>query len=148
MINYKEIVDLFETAVSDHKYLKYFRFGTLDNIDSTINSPLPMAFLRPMTSPGLITGTDGRSRELTFELYVLDQPKLSDEDGRVVLSNTEQALYDLYSFFYDGSYQQELDITMATIIPVNEAFQNRLSGWVATISIVTSAKGISYCNIP
>jgi hypothetical protein len=95
-----------------------------------------------------VTGTSGRSRELTFELYVLDQPKISDEDGRVVLSNTEQALYDLFSFFYDGSYQQSLDIQMDTLIPVNEAFQNRLSGWVATIRIITSAQGISYCNIP
>ena len=148
MINYKEIVDLFETAVRDHAYLKYFRHGTIDNIDVAVNAPLPMAFLRPLQSVGLVTGTSGRNRELTFELYVLDQPKTSDEDGRLVLSNTEQASYDLFSFFYDGSYQQSMDIEMDSIIPVNEAFQNRLSGWVSTIRIITSAQGISYCNIP
>ena len=148
MINYKEIVDLFQTAVTDHSYLQYFKHGTIDNIDVAVNSPLPMAFLRPLQSIGLVTGTSARQRELTFELYVLDQPKISDEDGRLVLSNTEQALYDLFSFFYDGSYQQSMDIEMDSIIPVNEAFQNRLSGWVATIRIQTSAQGITYCNIP
>lgn len=148
MINYKDIVDLFETAVTEHSYLQHFKHGTIDNIDVAVNSPLPMAFLRPLQSTGLLTGTSGRNRELTFELYVLDQPKISDEDGRLVLSNTEQASYDMFSFFYDGSYQQSMDIEMDSIIPVNEAFQNRLSGWVSTIRIITSAQGVSYCNIP
>ena len=103
--------------------------------------------MRPLSSQGL-SGQDGRVRTLTFEMYSLDVPKISDEDRRVSLSNTEQGLYDVYGYILDGPAQYDFGMTFGNIVPLIEAFGDKASGWVATINLESTASGISYCNIP
>jgi hypothetical protein len=104
-------------------------------------------FMRPMSSPGL-SGQDGRVRTLTFELYSLDVPRLSDHDNRISLSNTEQGIYDVYGFILDGPVQYDFDMSFINLVPLIEAFGDKAAGWVATINLESTASGISYCNIP
>jgi len=147
MINFNEIVNLFELAVNENQFYKGFGFGSIDNLDSAVNTGYPLLFIRPMSSPGL-SGVDGRVRTLTFELYSLDVPKLSDQDRRVSLSNTEQGIYDVYGYILDGPVQYDLQITMSNIVPLVEAFGDKAAGWLSTINIVGTGTGITYCNIP
>lgn len=146
MVSYNEIVNTIELAVSQNPYYKGFAHGGIEKIDAAVNRGYPLFFLRPMTSQGLL-GIDGRERFLTFEFYSLDVPKVSDEDCRKSLSNTEQGLYDIFAWINDGPVQYDLQITMSNIVPLLEAFQDRAVGWVATINILTDAVGVSYCEI-
>jgi len=147
MTTYNELINLFENAtLNEINYFKGFAHGGIEKIDAVVNQGYPLLFVRPMSSPGL-TGVDGRQRELVFEIYSLDVPKISRDDYRVAMSNTEQGLLDFYSYILDGPVQYDLQITMSQIVPVLEVFQDRAVGWVMTITIITDAVGVSYCDI-
>jgi len=49
--------------------------------------------------------------------------------------------------FGQTNIQQTYDITLQNILPVNEAFQDRVFGWVATINVTTPFK-LDYCSYP
>ena len=131
--NYKsfnEVVGAFEDASNAHLAINTFHFGTIDKLDaSSQNVEYPYIFLRPLSSPGL----QGNIRTLAFEMYSLDVPKLTDAGVEYIMADTEQYVYDLVSYFRDGANQQESWVDLINITPVNEAFNDRTYGWVATI---------------
>ena len=145
---YKDIVGYFEDACTAHLAIKQFAEGPIDYLDANSqNIKYPFVFLRPLVSPG-INETSG-TRSLTFELYCLDVPKLSDESPLQVKSNTELYLYDVVSYISYGPVgnQNGFAVTINNITPVNEAFQDRVYGWVGNIT--TSEQAIyNYCNYP
>lgn len=144
MRTYQQIVEIFETAANDHLAIKSFASGPLSYLDSNNqNIRYPFVFLRPITSPGLVDNT----HSLTFELYSLDVPKVSDENALKVMSNTELYLYDIGAYIRRGPEQQTIDFAMANINPVNEAFQDRVYGWVANVTVSEFAV-YNYCNYP
>jgi hypothetical protein len=144
MRSYKEVVEYFESAANAHLAVKSFASGPLDYLDSNSqNIRYPFVFLRPITSIGLT----GNVRSLTFELYSLDVPKVSDENALLVMSNTEQYLYDIGAYIRRGAEQQTMDFEMTNLNPVNEAFQDRVFGWVSTV-IYTEPAVYNYCNFP
>ena len=144
MRSYKEIVEIFESAANAHIAVKSFASGPISVLDTqNQNTKYPFVFLRPITSIGL----SGNVRSLTFELYSLDVPSVSDEDAILVMSNTEQYLYDLGSYIRRGAEQQTMDFEMTSLNPVNEAFQDRLYGWVSNV-IYTEPAVYNFCNFP
>jgi len=150
MKTFKQVVEFFESAANDSLVVNTFKFGTIDKLDaSDQNVYYPYVFLRPVTSPGLVLNPNGVSgtRTLTFELYSLDVPKLTESDYLGVMSDTEQTLYDIIGYVNRGVEQQNAFITLTNIAPVNEAFQDRLYGFVATLNY-SEAGIIDYCNFP
>ena len=134
---YKQIVDTFEAACTAHLAIKAFAEGSLDYLDaSSQNIKYPYIFLRPLTSNGIILDANGISgaRSLTFELYALDVPLLSNASPVQIKSDTEQYIYDIISWFNLGAQQQTEYLTLQNITPVDEAFNDRAYGWAATIS--------------
>lgn len=147
MTTYNELINLFENiTLNQINYFKGFGHGGIEKIDAVVNQGYPLLFVRPMSSPGL-TGVDGRQRELVFEIYSLDVPKISIDDNRVALSNTEQGLLDFYATLLDGPSQYDVQVIMNGIVPALEVFQDRAVGWVMTITIITDAVGVTYCDI-
>ena len=145
--NYKsfsEVVGLFGDACNKHLAINTFAYGTIDKLDSTIQNVIyPYVFLRPLSSQGL----QNNVRTLQFEMYSIDVPKLTESDYLGVMSDTEQYVYDIISYFRDGAYQQELWCDLTNITPVNEAFNDRVYGWVATSSF--NEEGVyNYCDFP
>jgi hypothetical protein len=145
MRTFLEIVNKFESAANYHTYIQSFGFGSLDKLNDKINQPYPLAWLRPMTSQGI---TAFGSRTLSFELYILDIPKVTDTDYTQILSDSERVMYDFYTYFYDGQDQQNYTVTLTQLVPLNEAFQDRMAGWVSTFDVQTKTDGLTYCNIP
>lgn len=146
MQTYSDIVGYFETAANEHLAVKHFAEGAIDYLDANSqNIKYPFIFLRPLVSPGL----SGNIRTLTFELYSLDVPKLSNQSPLLVKSNTELYIYDIlgYMRFNNTSTPYGLDFTLANITPVNEAFNDRVYGWVANINVTEDAV-YNYCNYP
>lgn len=144
MRTYKDVVEIFETAANEHLAIQSFASGPIDYLDSNSqNIKYPFIFLRPITSTGLV----GNVRSLTFELYSLDVPKVSDANALTVMSNTELYLYDIGAYIRRGPYQQDMDFTMTNLNPVNEAFQDRVFGWVTTFNYTEPAV-YNYCNFP
>jgi hypothetical protein len=146
MKTYKQIVETFEAAATAHIPTKMFAEGAIDYLDANSqNIKYPFMFLRPLASAGL----QNQTRTLTFELYSLDVPKLSNESPLEVKSRTELYVYDVLSYVNYGPVNNTnwMTATMANIVPVNEAFNDRVYGWVASIQL--SEAGIfNYCFYP
>ena len=143
-LTYSQIIDQFQNACNAHLAINQFDTGTLDYLDANaVNKKYPYVYLRPLTSTGVVD----KVRGLTFELYSMDVPKLSDESPVKVLSNTEMYIYDLLAYFNVGNYQTYYQVDITSIAPVNEAFQDRVFGWVATIDVLTPFKW-DYCDYP
>lgn len=142
--DFTDVVGLFESACDAHLAINTFKFGTIDKLDASLQNVIyPYIFLRPLSSVGL----QGNVRQLTFEMYSLDIPKLTESDYLGVMSDTEQYVYDLISYFSLGTYQQELFVNLQNITPVNEAFNDRTYGWVATLTY--NEEGVyNYCDFP
>lgn len=150
MKTYKEVVTEFSASCAQHLAIKSFAEGSIDYLDaSSQNIKYPYIFLRPVASPGVNLDPNGVSgtRSLTFELYSLDIPKLSDASPLKIKSDTEQYIYDIISWFNLGSVQQTEWITLQGILPVDEAFEDRAYGWVATITY-NDTYVLDYCAFP
>jgi len=145
MKTYKQVVDTFEAAATAHIPTKMFAEGAIDYLDANSqNIKYPFMFLRPLVSPGLQNNT----RTLTFELYSLDVPKLSDQSPLQVKANTELWLYDIISYLRLGpTNDYGLSCDLVNMTPVNEAFNDRVYGWVAQINVTEDAV-YNYCNFP
>ena len=144
-LTYAQIITAFEQACDAHLQIASFDSGTLDFLDASAQNRLyPFVFMRPMSA--LLAD---RTRTLTFELYSLDQPALKSQSNVDVISNTEQYIYDLMAWFDFGpaSRQQTYEVNTTNIAPVNEAFQDRVFGWVATVDVITPFN-LDYCNYP
>ena len=150
MKTYKEVVETFQSASAAHLAIKSFAEGALDYLDaSSQNVKYPYIFLRPLTSPGINLNPNGISgtRSLTFELYSLDVPKLSDASPLKIKSDTEQYIYDLIAYVNLGSAQQTEFCTLQNITPVDEAFNDRAYGWVGVFTY-TDIFVLDYCAFP
>jgi hypothetical protein len=144
MTSYKDIIGQFETATTLHQGISEFSYGTLDQLDGvTQNIDYSYMFLRPLQSIGLQNNT----RTLTFELYSLDVPKLDDPQGLQVMTQTEFAIYDIAGYFNRGPLQQTTQVNINNITPVNEAFMDRVYGWVANITYFEQGV-FNYCVFP
>jgi len=149
---YQYIVEQFRTACSEHLAIKEFGEGSIDRLDSlNQNVKYPYAFLRPIQSNGMILNANGVSgtRRLNFEFYVMDIPQLTDTDVLKLQSQCEIYVYDIISWFNLGpaSRSQEEFITLNSISPLYEAFNDRVAGWVANLTINTYGT-LDFCNFP
>ena len=143
---YNEIVNYFQDACDAHAGIKSFAEGAIDYLDANSqNIKYPFVFLRPLVSQGINANT----RSLTFELYALDVPKLSDESPLLVKSRTELLIYDVMSYMNYGPVNDTnwMSITMNNMTPVNEAFNDRVYGWVSNVTL-QEAGIFNYCFYP
>jgi len=144
-VTYAQIVNAFQQACDAHLQIASFDSGTIDYLDASAqNRRYPFVFLRPLSSVVI-----DRIKTTNFELYSLDVPKVSAGNNLDVVSNTETYIYDLMAWFDFGpaSRSQSWGVTMTNNAPVNEAFQDRVFGWVANIN-VTTPFNLDYCNYP
>ncbi len=143
---YKDIVGYFEEACDKHLGIASFAEGAIDYLDANSqNIKYPFVFLRPLVSPGITANT----RSLIWEMYTLDVPKLSNETPIDVKSRTEILQYDVMSYINYGPVNDTnwMTATMANLTPVNEAFNDRVYGWVSQVTL--SEAGIfNYCFYP
>ena len=150
MKSYQEVVETFQSASNAHLAINSFAEGALDYLDaSSQNIKYPYIFLRPLTSNGIVLNANGISgeRTLTFEMYSLDIPKLSDASPLKIKSDTEQYIYDLIAYVNLGSQQQTEYCTLQNITPVDEAFNDRAYGWVGVVNF-TDTYVLDYCSFP
>lgn len=144
-IPYYTIVDQVRQACDEHIAIASFDTGTIDYLDSSsVNRLYPYIFLRPMSANIL-----DKQRILTFEIYSLDKPTDRTQNHTDIMSDTELYLYDLQAWFNQGPAirQQVYLFNFNSIIPVNEAFQDRLFGWMGNVEIITPWSS-DYCGYP
>jgi hypothetical protein len=150
MKTYQQVVETFQSASNAHLAINSFAEGAIDYLDaSSQNIRYPYIFLRPVASPGINLNENGISgtRSLTFEMYSMDIPQLKNASPLKIKSDTEQYIYDLISYINLGSAQQTEWCTLQGILPVDEAFNDRVYGWVATITYNDSYV-LDYCAFP
>ena len=147
---YQTIVEQFRTACSEHLAINEFGEGSIDRLDSlTQNVKYPFAFLRPITSQGMVLNTNGVSgaRALNFEFIMIDVPQLTDTDVLKLQSQCEIYIYDIIAYLNLGQYQQSEYITLNSITPLYESFNDRVAGWNASITVNTYGT-LDFCNFP
>jgi len=147
---YQYIVEEFRTACNEHLAINSFGEGSIDRLDSlTQNVKYPLAFLRPLNSQGMVLSINGVSgaRALNFEFFMLDVPQLTDTDVLKLQSQTEVYIYDVIAYFNLGAQQQEQYITLNSITPLYESFNDRVCGWNANITVNTYGT-LDFCNYP
>jgi hypothetical protein len=150
MNTFAQVVERFQSASLNHASIETFSYGDLEELDSTSqNVAYPYIFLRPITSPGMNINNIGTSgtRTLTFELYSIDVPPLDESNYLSLMSNTEQYIYDIIAYMNLGSQQQREWVTLNSITPVSEAFNDRAYGWVALVNY-TDMGTLDYCAYP
>jgi len=147
---YYQIVKEFELACTEHLAIKTFGEGSIDRLDSLIqNVRYAFAFLRPLQSTGMVLNQNGVSgaRSLNFEFYMMDIPQLTDEDVLKIHSQCEINIYDIIAYFNLGNSQQVEYITLNSILPLYESFNDRVAGWVANITVNTYGT-LDMCSFP
>ena len=87
------------------------------------------------------------ARSLNFEFYMMDIPQLTDVDVLKLQSQTEIYLYDIIAYFNLGAVQRDEFITLNSISPLYEAFNDRVAGWQANITF-NSYGVLDFCNFP
>ena len=148
--SYQFIVEQFRTACNEHLAINQFGEGSIDRLDSLYqNVQYPFAFLRPIQSTGMITNANGVSgaRSLNFEFYMIDVPQLTDSDVLKLQSQLEINIYDIIAYFNLGTVQQLEFVTLNSISPLYEAFNDRVCGWIANITVNTYGT-LDLCNFP
>jgi len=134
MLNYKQIIDGFQTVVECHTAGITFSSGPLHWLDaSDQNRKFPYIFLRPLTSPGIQANENNR----VFELYSLDVPPLDEGSPTLKMSQTEQYGYDIIGGVLND-YKQDITITIQNVSPLWESFQDRVCGWLYSITVSTT----------
>jgi hypothetical protein len=149
-VTYQQVVEQFRTACNEHLAINQFGEGSIDRLDSLYQNALyPYAFLRPIQSTGMITSQNGVSgaRSLNFEFYMIDVPLLTDTDVLQIQSQCEIYLYDIISYFNLGAVQQVEFVTLNSISPLYEAFNDRVAGWMCNITVTTTGV-LNFCNFP
>lgn len=144
-LTYRDVIDAWEEAADAHLQVASFDSGTIDFLDaSAVDRLYPFIYMRPLSAT-----VAERVKTYNFELYSLDIPKISAGNSIEVVSNTETYIYDLVAWFNFGpaARQQYYDVVINNAAPVNEAFQDRVFGWVANINVVTPFN-LDYCNYP
>ena len=147
---YQYIVEQFRTACNEHLAINSFGEGSIDRLDSlTQNVKYPLAFLRPLTSQGMILNANGVSgaRALNFELIMMDVPQLTDTDVLKLQSQCEVYIYDIIAYLNLGSLQQSEFVVLNNITPLYESFNDRVAGWNANITVNTYGT-LDFCNFP
>lgn len=147
---YQQIVNQFELACTEHLAIHTFGEGSIDRLDSLLqNVKYTFAFLRPLQSQGMVLNANGVSgaRSLNFEFYMMDIPQLTDTDVLKLQSQTEIYIYDIIAYFNLGTNQQIEYVTLNSILPLYESFNDRVCGWVANITVNTYAT-LDFCNFP
>lgn len=147
---YQYIVEQFRTACAEHLAINEFGEGSIDRLDSlTQNVKYPLAFLRPLTSQGMILNANGVSgaRALNFELIMMDVPQLTDTDVLKLQSQCEVYIYDIIAYLNLGSLQQSEFVVLNNITPLYESFNDRVAGWNANITVNTYGT-LDFCNFP
>jgi len=148
--SYQFIVEQFRTACAEHLAINSFGEGSIDRLDSlTQNVKYPLAFLRPLTSQGMILNQNGVSgaRALNFELIMMDVPQLTDVDVLKLQSQCEIYIYDIIAYLNLGSVQQLEFVVLNNITPLYESFNDRVAGWNANITVNTYGT-LDFCNFP
>lgn len=147
---YQNVVNEFRTACDQHLAINEFGEGSIDRLDSlNQNIKYTYAFLRPIQSTGLVLSQNGTSGErlLSFEFFMIDIPQLTDTDVLKIQSQTEMYIYDIIAWFNLGQSQQVQYITLNSMLPLCESYNDRVAGWASNITVHTQGI-LDFCNFP
>lgn len=137
MITFSNIVDRFDTFVTNHFFLKTFSYGSPEDLDLDKFEDYPLLHL--VYTSGSYAD---KVKTYTLEIYILDLPKGESnrkEFEKDVITQTEMVAEDILAdlenggnvFDFDFAYQ----LSSASITPLEEESSNVLSGTLLALSI-------------
>ncbi len=141
---YNNIIQAFNDFKNAHYQINSFFAGQTWNFQAEMDTVYPAMVVLPQPSTiqnGVIT--------YSFSVFICDILNKDRSNVTEVYSDTSQIICDLVSEMKDKEdrYGFWLDETNVLIEPFEEAFDDVLAGWVATININVKFSG-STCGLP
>ena len=141
---YNNIIQAFGDFKNAHYQLNSFFAGQTWNFQAEMDTVYPAMVVLPQPSTiqsGVIT--------YSFSVFICDILNKDRSNVTEVYSDTSQIICDLVSEMKDkeDTYGFWLDETNVLIEPFEEAFDDVLAGWIATININVKFSG-SICGLP
>lgn len=142
-MTYNEIIKDFKYIADNHKQIKRFGNGMIEDINTFTTQAefLPVLWIVPQS---VTLGTN--AMVYTIRVLVFDMVESDDTNTDEVLSDTLSVLNDVVQLF-KNNFDDYSVINEPQAIPFNQRFVDYCSGWYADVNIETNIMN-SLCQIP
>ena len=149
---YNNVIDTLKALGEKHNQIKTTTVGDIFDIDLEQNTLYPLMHLNPLS-------VNTRRTELVYNFQVLIMDLVNDDNSneQEVYSDVLQMCVDVISILTNSKWQAQLQLDIDapvyfaegdyTIEPFTERFNQAVTGWVFTISVVVE-NTFQTCNIP
>lgn len=130
MKSYNEIIADFETFANNHYQIKSFGNGDLWEAiekDSTADLLFPRMWV--VDNGASLSGNDFN---LSFSIYLFDQPATDESDENEIKSDMLQVAQDILAFFRDYDNSDDFDYILertASLTSFTDSENDSLTGW-------------------
>ena len=138
-MTYFEIIKRLETFCNSHLQVKKFGADFLEQIGNfaTQDEKYPVVFVDVPTSVSLTENLN----TFSVDVYCLDIIQKDRDNIITILSDTQLILNDVYLNLQTGT-DWSIDVTSATLAPLNNDLLDYAAGWVMTIDLEVE----TYCE--
>ena len=149
---YNNVIDTLKALGEKHNQIKTTTVGDIFDIDLEKNTLYPLMHLNPLS-------VNTRRTELVynFQVFIMDLVNDDNSNEQEVYSDVLQMCVDVISILTNSKWQAQLQLDIDapvyfaegdyTIEPFTERFNQAVTGWVFTISVVVE-NTFQTCNIP
>lgn len=149
---YNNVIDTLKALGEKHNQIKTTTVGDIFDIDLEQNTLYPLMHLNPLS-------VNTRRTELVynFQVFIMDLVNDDNSNEQEVYSDVLQMCVDVISILTNSKWQAQLQLDIDapvyfaegdyTIEPFTERFNQAVTGWVFTISVVVE-NTFQTCNIP
>jgi hypothetical protein len=149
-LSINQIVSIFQDLAIRHKMINDFGFGQTYDIGASRQMLFPYLWVEPGDSRIIKSGNGYKERLQTFSLYLMDKINMGDSNYQEIISDTHYILETIISEISQHLYYVEFNLSLdgdITLVPVIEATDDNVNGYVATITIKIPIR-YTYCNSP
>ncbi len=143
MTSYQALINKITTFYNSHIQVKkvgsdfkeqMFNFATKDE-------KYPIVYIVPSSA----TPTEN-TNDFTLEIYCFDIIQKDRENINVILSDCQQILYDLYTYFINSNDYAFDVVDTPSFVPLNNDLLDYCAGWVMTATF--SVNNWTDCAVP
>jgi len=151
--SYNNVIDTLKCVGEQHLNIHSVTSGDIWEIDLEKNTLYPLFHINPVNvTVGMNT------RTFNFQLFVMDLVEPDESNEQEVLSDCLEIMNDIIAIYKHGEILYSYDAAAGeeqryfidndfTIEPFTERFDNAVTGWVMSFSIMVENE-LNSCNIP
>ena len=149
---YNNVIDTLKALGEKHNQIKTTTVGDIFDIDLEQNTLYPLMHINSLS-----VNTKRTELVYNFQVFIMDLVNDDNSNEQEVYSDVLQMCVDVISILTNSKWQAQLQLDIDapvyfaegdyTIEPFTERFNQAVTGWVFTISVVVE-NTFQTCNIP